>query len=124
MASRPIFSPYPVITDGSLSGDLTSKVTVIQNLSLASYSLSWTGSTPVGTVSVEVSNDYSQNADGSVRNAGTWNALPLSISPAVSGNSGMGFIDIDAQAGYALRLRYTRTSGTGTLNVIVNGKVA
>lgn len=124
MSSRPLIKPFSVITDGSLSGNLTSKVTVIDNLSMVSYSLSWAGSSPSGAVNVQASNDYSEYADGSVNNAGTWNTLPLSISPAISGNSGSGFIDIDAQAGHALRLTYTAISGSGTLNVLVTGKVS
>lgn len=124
MSSRPQFNPYPVIADGDMSGNLTSQVTIIQKLSLVSYSVSWLGTSPVGVVTVEVSNDYTQNADGSVRNPGTWSALPLSAAGTVSGNADGGFIDIDAQAGYALRLVYTRTSGTGTMQAIVAGKVA
>lgn len=114
--------PQSVITNGDMSGNLTSLVSVIQQLVMASYSIIWTGTTPIGTISVEVSNDYSENVDGSVRNAGTWTALPLSGPTPVAGNSDSGFIDIDANAGYALRLLYTRTSGIGTMNVIMMGK--
>jgi len=107
-----------------MSGNITSKVTVIQNLSLVSYALSWSGATPIGVISVQVSNDYSQNADGTVRDPGTWNTLPLSEPTDVSGNTGEGFIDIDANAGFALRVVYTAGSGTGTLQCTVNGKVS
>lgn len=124
MSSRPQFNPYPVIVNGSMAGSITSAVTIIQKLSLVSYSIEWTGTSPVGEMSVEVSNDYSQNADGTVKDAGTWNALPLSAATSVSGNSDNGFIDIDGSAGYALRLVYTRTSGTGTMNAVVSAKVA
>lgn len=105
-----------------MSGNLTSKVTILQMLSLASYSITWSGSTPIGTVAVQVSNDYSENPDGSVRNAGNWSDLPLSAATAVAGASGTGFIDIDTIAGYALRLQYRRVSGTGTMQVVVSGK--
>lgn len=124
MSSRPQFSPHSVITNGSMAGSLTSEVTIIQKLSLVSYAIAWSGTTPVGAISIQVSNDYTQSADGSVQNAGTWNTLPLSAATSISGNTGNGFIDIYATAGYATRLVYTRTSGTGTLNVIVSGKVA
>jgi hypothetical protein len=124
MSSRPQFDPYPVITNGDMSGNLTSKVTVVQKLSLVSYACSWAGSSPVGAVSVQVSNDYKQNAAGAVINAGTWNTLPLSAPTGVSGNTGNGFIDLDANAGYAMRLIYLAGSGTGLLNVIVTAKVA
>lgn len=124
MASRPILPPYPVIVNGDMSASITSKVTVIQNMSMLSYAVSWTGTAPVGVMDVQASNDYSQDASGAVQNAGTWTSLPLTTTPTVSGSSGSGFIDIDSQAGYALRIVYTRTSGVGTLNVVANGKVA
>ncbi len=124
MSSRPQLSPYKVITDGDMSGNLTSKVTIIDKLSLMSYAISWVGTTPVGTITVEVSNDYLQNADGSVKNAGTWNTLPLSATTDISGNTDNGFIDIELNAGYAMRLVYTRASGTGSMQATLASKVA
>lgn len=134
MASRPIFSPAPVIgsynglssgVSGSMAASITSAPTIIQNMSMVSYDISWaSGSTPVGTMSVQVSNTYSQNSDGSVRNAGSWTTIDLSSVPAVSGNSGAGFIDIDEIAAYAIRLVYSRVSGSGTMTAVINGKVA
>lgn len=124
MSSRPQFNPYPVIIDGDMSGNLISAVTIIQKLSMISYDISWVGTAPVGVISVQISNTYSQNADGSVKNPGNWTTLVLSAPTPVSGNTGNGFIDIDATAAYAARLVYTATSGVGTLNVTVSGKVA
>jgi len=123
-STRARLVPEVVINAGDMSGNLTSKVTIIQNLSLVSYAVTWSGASPVGSVSIQVSNDYAQNADGSVRVAGTWNTLPLSAPTDVSGNTGNGFIDIDANAGFALRLIYTFVSGTGSMTAIVSGKVA
>lgn len=129
MASRPIFTPAPVIgvgssVSGSMATSITSAPTIVQNLSMVSYDISWSaGSTPVGTMSVQVSNTYSQNADGTVRNAGNWTTLTLSNTPAISGNTGNGAIDIDATAFYAIRLVYTRVSGSGTMLAVINGKV-
>lgn len=125
MASRPLLTPHKVIENGVMTGTtvLTSSVTVIQNISYIGYSVSFTG-TPTGTFSVEVSNDYSINPDGSVRNAGTWTPITLTGSPVASGSAGTGFIDIDGIAAYAIRLKYTNTSGSGVLNAYVNGKVS
>ena len=124
MSSRPQFDPFPIVVNGDLSANITSPATIIQKLSLVSYSFSWSGASPVGTIEVQVSNDYSKNADGTVRNPGTWSTLPLSAPASVSGNTGVGFIDIDANAGYAVRFTYTRTSGSGLLQAFVAGKVA
>lgn len=131
MASRPILSPYQVIggnEPGSVSGNMaatiTSPVTIIQNISMLSYDISWTGTSPVGQVFAQSSNTYSQNADGTVANPGDWTNLPLSELATVSGNTGSGVIEIDASAMYALRIQYVPVSGTGSMSVTVVGKVA
>jgi len=96
---------------------------------MLAYSYSWVGSTPVGTITVQVSNDYSLNPVGAVLNAGTWNNLIFNVggtptsSIAVSGNTGNGFLDIQL-GGYAIRTVYTKGSGTGTLQATIAGKVS
>lgn len=124
MSSRPLLKPHAVITNGGMSGSITSEPTIVQMLSLVSYTISWSGSTPSGVITVQVSNDYSVNADGSVKNAGTWSTLDLSDTATVSGNTGTGAIAISLIEFYAIRLVYTRTSGTGTMQAVVVGKVA
>jgi len=129
MAYRPQLDPQVVVSDGDMSGDITSAVTIIQKISYLSYSYVWAGTSPVGAVSVEVSNDYELSADGqTVINAGTWNTYPVALngtfvtSIPVSGNTGNGYLEVNPAA-YAIRTKYTFTSGTGTLNVTVTGKV-
>lgn len=131
MSTRPHLAPYQVITNGDMSlTSITSSVTIIQKISMLSYSYSWAGTTPVGTIIVQVSNDYSLNADGTVHNSGTWNTLTLNVggtpatSIAVSGNTGTGFVDIDQLGAYAIRTVYTKGSGIGTLQAYINGKVS
>ena len=124
MSSRPLLQPMPVIVDGDLATPLTSLVTIISNQSMMSYEYVWTGASPVASVDVQVSNDYSQNADGTVRNTGNWASLPLSTSPSVTGNTGVGVVDIDQLGAYAIRTVITPISGTGTINVTYKGKVA
>jgi hypothetical protein len=130
MSSRPQFNPTPVITNGDMSSNITSLPTIIQKLSELSYDVSWTGTSPVGTLTVQVSNTYAQNSAGQVSNPGNWTNLPLAGTTVVAGSvpiavaPGNGFIDIDDMGGYAVRLVYTATSGTGTLNAVINGKVS
>ena len=107
-----------------MSANIISAVTVIQNVYSLSYDISWTGTAPVGTMSVQVSNTYSQNQDGSVRNPGNWTTLVLTSPTPVSGSPGNGFIDIDELGAYAVRLVYNRTSGTGTMQATIAGKVS
>lgn len=124
MSSRSLLSPFSVIHNGDMTSSIISAVTLLPTLSMVSYDVSWTGTAPVGVVTVEVSNTYKQSADGTVTNSGNWTTLVLSSPTPVSGSTGNGFIDVDATAGYAIRLVYTRTSGTGTFNAVVNGKIA
>lgn len=114
----------------SMAGDIISSPTIILDMYALSYGLSWTGTSPVGTVSVQGSNDYSQDAEGNVRNAGTWNVLTLNYagsavtSVPVTGNTGNGLIDVTATGIYAVRLIYTAVSGSGNLTVTMVAKVA
>lgn len=138
MATRPQFNPYVVIPNARalpansslMTGNIISAPTIVQKLSMISYQAVWAGTAPVGTISIELSNNYALNVDGSVQNAGTWttmtflyNGSPVTSVP-VSGNSGDGMIDIDATGAYAIRLIYTFTSGTGNLTVTIAAKVS
>jgi hypothetical protein len=123
MSSRPILAPQLVITNGNMASTITSLVTILQTNGKCSYDVSWVGTAPVGTVNVQVSNTYTQNADGTVRNPGDWTTLTLSTPSLVSGASGNNFIDITATGAYAIRLQYVPTSGTGTMNATIAGKV-
>jgi hypothetical protein len=131
VSTRSNIRPQSVILNGDMSlASLTSAVTILQSLTLGSYTYSWSGATPVGTISVEVSNDYSVDATGAVKNAGTWTAVYFTLNGAtvvnsapVSGNTGNGIIEWSTGA-YAIRTKYTKGSGTGTLQAVVNGKVA
>lgn len=131
MSTRPQIKPFIVINAGDMSGTLTSSITIIDNITLFSYSYSWSGSSPIGTVSVQASNDVKLLATGAIdsNNPGTWNTLPLAASGSlvtsvpVSGNTGNGMIDVDASGFFAIRTVYTFGSGTGALTATVIGKV-
>lgn len=122
-----------VITNGDMSAaSVTSLVTLIPHISMLSYGYSWAGTTPIGVVSVEVSNDYKVGPNGAALNASTatWNTLTflyngaLVTSIPVTGNTGNGQVDIFQTGAYAIRTKYTKTSGTGTIQATVNCKVA
>ena len=124
MSSRPILPPFPVITNGDLSTTITSKVSIIQNITLVSYDISWSGAAPIGDIAVQVSNTYAVNDQGiPINNNPTWATVILSAPTSISGNTGTGFIQLSDLSAYAIRLVYTPTSGTGTLTATVVGKV-
>lgn len=136
MATRPYIAPQPVIgtytspqsglVNSGVSGTMgvatiNSLPTNVQQLTMGSYSMVWTGS-PTGTFSIQGSNDYTQNSSGVV-NAGTWNTLPVTTTVTASGSAGNGIYDIALTGILWLRLVYTGTGGSGNLNAIFTGKV-
>lgn len=124
MSSRPLVPPFKALVNGDMSATtIVSIPSIISNVSMCSYNAVWTGTAPVGTLSVEVSNDYSQNAAGDVLNPGDWTTLP-SLTQTITGNTGSAFLDIFQTGAFAIRLRYTKTSGVGTIQAFFNGKVA
>lgn len=127
MSSRPMLTPYSVITADS-GNDMTAIIhsipTIIQNISMISYDISWSGASPVGAITLEVSNTYVQNQDGTTKIPGNWTTLILDGPTNVSGSTGNGFIDVDKLAAFAIRLVYTPASGTGTLAAVITAKVA
>lgn len=130
MSTRTRIAPFKVIDGQSMASNITSAVTVLQSVTGGSYALSWAGTSPVGMLSFEVSDDYSLDSKGNVNNPGTWNIAPVSVSGTsvttipISGNSGNGYIDILGTGAYAARLVYIAGSGTGSLTATVVGKVA
>lgn len=129
MSTRSNLSPKLVIENGNMSGNITSLPTIFEYLTIPSFGYSWAGTTPIGTISIQVSNDYSLFPNGQVKNAGNWVTVPLIYNQTVvqavplTGNSGAGFIEGSTGA-YAVRTVYTATSGTGTLQATIKGKVA
>ncbi len=137
MSTRTSLRPQVVIPSlqadppsvSSMAADITSAPTLLQSLTMVNYALTWTGTSPIGTVSVQASNDCVVDSGGGV-SGGTWNPLPLDLngvtvtSIPLTGNTGKGMIDIDGLAAYAVRLFYDRTSGVGDLTVTVTGKVS
>lgn len=138
MSTRSNIRPQAVIgvgstplVSGAMTGNIISNPTILQSVTIGTYTYSWSGSSPVGTVSVQISNDYQVSSDGrTVTNAGTWDTVFFTLdgssvvnSAPVTGSSGSGVIEWSTGA-YAIRTIYTFTSGTGTLQAIVNGKVS
>jgi len=129
MSDRPLIKPdltKPLLNAVSMASDITSLPTIIQRLPGISYDIAWTG-TPTGTFQIQVSNTVTLNLDGTLQNAGNWTTLPTSsfsgTYPVPAGSTSNGFIDVVGTEAYAVRIKYTRSSGTGTLTVLAAAKV-
>lgn len=102
---------------------LTSAITAVQMVDNVAYQIDFTGA-PVGTFSVQVSINYEpgRGPNSEPANPGTW--VDLTLDPAIiaSGSPDTAFIDINQTGSAYIRLVYTRTSGSGTLNAMITAK--
>lgn len=129
MSDRPLIIPVstrPLINATSMGASINGPVTIIQKLPGISYDISWTG-TPTGTFTVQVSNSYFTDPQGTVIGTPNWTDLPTAsfsgTYPVPSGSASAGFLDVVGTEAYCVRLIYTRTSGTGALTVYAAAKV-
>jgi len=101
-----------IISGGNLGADITSTSQNLNSIHHFAVQFIWTGaSTPVGTVILQGSNDNI-----------TFTDISDSLL-AVSGNSGSCLINYDLPSFGFVRLKYTRTSGSGgTVTCTINGK--
>jgi hypothetical protein len=107
--------------DVAVSGAQT-HTTPPSNLDLydnVSYQVVWTG-TPVGTIQVDVSNDYNPQL-----NTGTWTDITAQLTPPPvnpSGSAGNHAIDLHQLPFAYVRLRYVHASGSGQVTVTYKAK--
>lgn len=129
MSSRPNLRPFPVILNQSMATSVNSEPSALTLVSYVSYTVTWSGS-PVGILQVEACNDVGVDPNGAyIANTGTWVPIYMNVNGTSSNSivvngAGNAFIDIDGIAAAYIRLSYTATSGSGTLNAIVAGKVS
>lgn len=99
---------YQLVTDQSMGADFTSDSQQMVNMAMGSIFAMWSG-TPNGSLKLQISNDNENWTDY------TDSDYALTVPGSVMWNL--------SSIGYQyLRVVYTRTSGTGTLNVTVSGK--
>lgn len=94
--------------DGAdISSDVEGDWIDMANLTKVSFSFVWSGTSPVGVLNVQASNDPSHSDATNITLSATLN---------VSGNSGTHFADVTEWSARYVRLKYTASSGTGTAN--------
>ena len=109
--TRRFIQPYQIVTDGDMSANITSPSVDISNVDDISIVYDWVGTSPIGTLIVQVKNGDSP-----------WSQLDISPPASVLNNSGNNNIQITNVSFKELRLAYNHTSGTGTLNAYLTGK--
>lgn len=91
-----------------MAGTVTSSVTTVTGIDYVNIQAVWTG-TPTGSFDFQASHDQA-----------TWTSLAFANPFTATGAAGNLMADIKLSAPY-LRVVYTPTSGSGTLNVSITG---
>lgn len=103
-----ILPPY-VFQSTSLGASFTSEAVTLSTFDRAFLQIVCTG-TPTGTLTIQGS------ADGV-----TWTDLPLALT-ALSGSAQNYFLEMATTALPKLRIKYVRSSGTGTMTATITAK--
>jgi hypothetical protein len=104
-----------------MGGDITSTVSNIEFYDNIGLLFVYSG-TPTGEFFVEGSINHVQDQNGNVTTVGNWVPIDLDPSAVASGAAGEILIDLNQLSFPWLRVRYARSSGTGTLDVYISGK--
>lgn len=112
MARKNVLKSYKMIDAGDLSGNITSSQTSVINMDKASIVLAWSGTSPIGAVELQARN----GEDDAFR------ALDLGAVVSISGDSGNHRILLNELPFTDIRLVYTATSGTGSVDAIITAK--
>ena len=112
MPGKRFIPPYLVFDNHSIGADTISDATDVSHLDYCHYDISWGGSSPVGVVTVE----YLKDGESA------WATLDLGSTIDVSGTSGSHRIIMLELPFEKIRLKYTRTSGTGVINAYITAK--
>jgi hypothetical protein len=124
MSAKTILKSFKIMSAGDMSqATLTSIPTEITILDDISFQFNFTG-TPTGTFNIQVSADYEPGRAPNMEpaNAGNWVNLPFSPALSAGGSAGSVFVDIVQTGASYIRATYTKTSGTGSLDILVTGK--
>jgi hypothetical protein len=129
--SKNILKQYHSVINGDMSAVITSPITDISFLDNIGIQLDFSGS-PSGSFAIQISADYSQDASGNVKNAGSWVPLVLTyftgsaFTSATSVPTYVGspiYLDLTQLSAPYIRVVYTPSGGSGALNVYVTAKM-
>lgn len=118
MADKKVLPPYHALTDGSMAASINSAITNVQYMDNVGIQVKWTSSDAVGVIAVEASINYDPRL-------GTGDFVALTFSPVLTqpaSNNGSYLINLNQLPYVYYRVSYTRTSGSGTLNIWFTSK--
>lgn len=115
-------SKFKIVSAGDMSqATVTSTVVNIQGLDNIGIQVNILTGTANGTLSVQTSIDH---AEGTAVATGNWVSLPSTYTQTIASGSPANVIwDLNQISAPFIRLLYTKTSGTGTFDAFVCGKM-
>lgn len=120
MAKKSAIQIYKTLSDGDMSGNLTSDVTNTTKLDNIGLQVKWESTDIEGTISVQGSINYNERL-----NTGDWYDItfnPILTQP--SSDNGGYLINLNQWPWPFLRVRFVNSSGSdGTFNVWLSAKV-
>ena len=117
MGRKNVVKSHSMFDAVDISTNQTSESTNVLNLDKASIQVNWSGTSPVGVLEIEATNQDPENSSS------VWRSLDLGAVVNISGNTGEHDIILNEIPFWAIRLKYTSTSGTGSLNATLTMKV-
>ena len=120
MSARVFLPSFPILNAASLASSLTSSPTNISLLDNVGIQADIASGDAAGTLAVQVSATYEQDAQGNVLNAGTW--VTLTSQAIAAGAPANSYFDLNQMSAPWIRLIYTRTSGSGTITATIVAK--
>lgn len=102
----------------NLGASFTTEVTNVQFIDNIGLIFTWAGTLPIGEIFVDVSND-DVLLDSQIIN---WSSLDFGSANSITGSTGDAILNINQVPFTWIRVRYVRTSGTGTMFIDVTTK--
>ena len=112
MGRKNVVKSYKMFDQEDISTSATSSITSVINQDKASISVSWSGTSPVGTLTVEARNGKDES----------FYTLEFGAPIPISGNTGDHQLILSEMPFTDIRIQYTSTSGTGTMDAIITSK--
>lgn len=112
MGRKHTVKSFKMLDSADISGNQTSTTTNVLQSDIASIALEWTGTSPVGTLTVEARNGEKAN----------FLELDFGSTISISGNTGDHIINLLEMPFTDIRLQYTAGSGTGNMTATLTMK--
>lgn len=119
MGRKNAITPFAAINGASMAANIVGEHTDLMHLDNVAYFVKWTGTSPIGVIKVQVTNDSLEPG----KPAAVWQDLDFGTPISISGNSGSHLININQMPAKHMRITYEASSGTGALTAILTAKM-